>query len=179
MRFLIVVSFLALLATPAANAQDRVAFANVELILALMPETAAANQALGAFQDELAGDLRSREASAQKKLEEAQAAVAAGAPDSTLEAFRQELARMENDIRTQAADADRQMAAKRDELMSPVIDRLGGVFRDLAMAESYDFILNGVDGSGTSIVLFGPDDRDVTRRVLERLGIEVPKEAGG
>jgi len=168
---------LLLLAAPAAHAQDRIAYANVELILSLMPATEQANQALGKYQEELAAKLRTKEEYAQQKLEEAQAAVANGAPEAELDGFRKELARLEGEIRGQAADSDRKMADKRDALMVPIIDRLGEVLRQIAKEQEYDFILNGVDGSGTSIVLFGREDRDVTKLVLEKMGIPVPPEA--
>jgi len=176
MRFLVVASFLLALAAPAARAQDRIAFANVELILALMPDTADVNRQLGQYQRELAGKLRTKQDYAQQKLEEAQAAVARGAEEAELQTFRDELSRLENEIRAQAEDSDAKMDQRRSELMEPVIKKLSGVFRDVALEQKYDFILNAVDGSGTSIVLFGREDRDVTKVVLDRLGIQLPKD---
>lgn len=167
-----------LLAVPAARAQDRIAYADVELILSLMPATADANKAMQQYQEELAAKLRTKEEYAQQKLEEAQSAVANGATDAELDAYRQELAKLESEIRMQAADSDRKMAEKRETLMAPIIDRLGEVLRRIAEERKYDFILNGVDGSGTSIVLYGRDDRDVTATVLEKMGIPVPKQVG-
>jgi hypothetical protein len=67
------------------------------------------------------------------------------------------------------------MAQKRDELMDPVIEKLGEVIVGIAQEQSYDFILNAVDGSGTSIVLHGPESRDITKLALQRLGIPVPE----
>lgn len=175
MRFLVLASILAALATPAARAQDRIAFANVELILAMMPETAEVNRALGQYQKELAAKLRTKEEYAQQKLEEAQEAVARGAADTELQKYREDLARLEDEIRAQAEDSDRKMGARRDALMEPVVAKLSGVFRDIALEEKYDFILNNVDGSGTSIVLFGREDRDVTKAVLDHMGIKLPQ----
>ncbi|MBZ0269704.1 OmpH family outer membrane protein [bacterium] len=176
MRLIRLVPLLALLlAAPAAHAQDRIAYVDVELILSLMPATAAANDSLGRYQEQLAAKLRTKEQYAQQKLEEAQAAVATGATEAQLDGFRTELSRLEGEIRQQAADSDRKMASKRDALMAPIINRLGDVLQEIAELQSYDFILNGVDGSGTSIVLFGREDRDVTKLVLEKMGIAVPK----
>ena len=45
----------------------------------------------------------------------------------------------------------------------------------MAKEEGYDLILNTVDGSGTSIVLHVQPERDLTERVLKRLGIELPQ----
>ena len=71
------------------------------------------------------------------------------------------------------------MADRRDQLMEPVIEKLGGVLHDLAQKENYDFILNSVDGSGTSIVLYGRQDRDITKHVLDVMGIQVPTKGTG
>jgi outer membrane protein len=177
MRLARLVPLLALLlAASTTHAQDRIAYANVELILSLMPATGEANEALGTYQQELAAKLHTKEEYAQQKLEEAQAAVANGATEVQLDGYRKELAKLEGEIRTQAADSDRKMAEKRDSLMVPIIDHLGDVLREIAKEQKYDFILNGVDGSGTSIVLFGRDDRDVTELVLTKMGIPVPKD---
>ncbi|GJM44434.1 MAG: hypothetical protein DHS20C21_12760 [Gemmatimonadota bacterium] len=169
--------FLALLTPLAATAQDKIAYANVELILALMPETAQANRTMSSFQEGLGKSLRTKEEYAQQKLEEAQQAVAAGAPEAELEAFRTELNRLDAEIRKLAAESDRKMGQKRAELMDPVVERLSEVLRQIATEMGYDMILNAVDGSGTSVVLYGREDRDVTRAALDRLGIEVPDEA--
>jgi len=176
MRSLVAVALLLALLVPAAHAQDRIAYANVDLILALMPETAAANDSMAAFQKQLAERLETKERYAQQKLEEAQAAVAEGAPEDELDAFRLELNRLDAEIRKQAADSDRKMAERRSALMEPVVERLSAVFRRIAEEEAYDLILNALDGSGTSVVLYGREERDVTRLALDRLGIEVPED---
>lgn len=171
------IACLLLLSLPApSTAQDRIAFANVELILALMPETTEVNDALELFHRDLAERLQTKEKYGQQKLEEFQAAVAAGAPEADLEAFRRDLARLEQEIRLQAMESERKMAEKRLQLMEPVVEKLGAVFKELAEEHSYDFILNIVDGSGTSIVLHGPEDRDVTKLTLERMGVKIPGE---
>jgi outer membrane protein len=171
-----VVLALLLLALPGvAPAQDRIAVANVELILALMPETQAAEDSLTALQKSLADRLETKERYAKEKLQEAQEAVGRGAPEDSLATYRTELNRLETEIRQQARDADRKMEEKRDALMGPIVDRLGTILDELAEEDGYDFILNTVDGSGTSIVLHTRPDRDVTQKVLTRMGIEVPK----
>jgi hypothetical protein len=37
--------------------------------------------------------------------------------------------------------------------------------------------MNSVDGSGTSIVLWGPEGADITRAVVDELGIELEESA--
>ncbi len=168
-------ALLLLLLPPVASAQDRIAVANVELILALMPETRAAEDSLTALQASLADQLETKERYAQQKLQEAQEAVGRGAPEDSLNAYRDELNKLEAEIRQQARDADRRMAVRRDELMNPIVERLGTLLEEMAKEEGFDLILNTVDGSGTSIVLHVQPERDLTERVLKRLGIELPQ----
>ena len=101
-------ALLLLLLPPVASAQDRIAVANVELILALMPETKAAEDSLTALQASLANQLETKERYAQQKLQEAQEAVGRGAPEDSLNAYRDELNQLEAEIRRQARDADRE-----------------------------------------------------------------------
>jgi hypothetical protein len=43
----------------------------------------------------------------------------------------------------------------------------------VAKKKGFDYILNSVDGSGTSIVLWGPEGHDVTRAIVDELGIKL------
>lgn len=159
----------------AASAQDRIGFANLELILALIPETKEVNQQLGALQQELARGLETKKNYAQQKLTEAQEAAASGvASEERLMEYETELRRLEEEIRTAAAEAEQKILAKRQELMVPVSEKLQTTIQKVAEADGYAFVLNSVDGSGTSIVLFGREEQDVTRRILEELGVETP-----
>src|SRR5262245_34072094 len=94
----------ALLALPpaASLAQDRIAYANVELILSLMPETKAAAASVDSLGRDLAKDLERKEAAAQKKVEEARSAQSKGASEAELDKFRKELSALESQMRKDA-----------------------------------------------------------------------------
>jgi outer membrane protein len=178
MRF-VVVAFLAVLATAAAvrpaAAQDRLAYVNVESILALMPETKALAQSIDSLGRSLAKGLEVKEAYAQQKVEAARKAQAGGATEVELEKYRTELRGLEDEIRKGAEDADEKLARRRGEALQPLLEKLERTIKEVAKAEGYSMVLNSVDGDGNSIVLYGEEGRDISEKVLAKLGIAVPK----
>lgn len=174
-----IVALVGLLLCPlAAPAQERIGYANLELILALMPETKQVNDELVELRKKLAKGLETKQAYAQQKLIEAQEAAEAGvASEERMLAYEQELRGLEREIQTSAAEAEQKIVSRRAELMSPVSDKLQTTIRSVAETDGYTYILNSVDGSGTSIVLYGQEEKDLTRRILKELGVEPPKEA--
>ena len=91
--------------------------------------------------------------------------------EEKLKAFETELRELDREIRESAAEADKKLLRKRNELMEPVAAQLEEAIRTVALAEGYTFVLNAVDGSGVSVVLYGGEERDITGKVLEHLGI--------
>ena len=164
-------------AQDAGPAQDRIGYANLELIFTLLPDSKTVSSQLDAYQKELESGLNTKQAYAQQKLVEAQEAKASGiVSDAKLDEYRQELERLDSEIRQSAVEADQKLMQKRQELMQPVIEKLHSTIETVAQAEGYTHVLNMVDGSGTSILLYGIEQRDLTARILTELGIEIPEE---
>jgi outer membrane protein len=156
----------------AAIAEDRIAYANLEVLFALLPEAKEVNRQLEAYHRELAKGLETKQAYAQQKLVEAQEAAASGVvSDEKLAAFETELRGLEREIQQTASEADQKILRKRKELMDPIAAKLETTIRAVAEAEGYTLVLNAVDGAGTSIVLYGTEERNLTSRVLEEFGI--------
>jgi outer membrane protein len=174
MRF-IALALILLVAAPAA-AQDRIAFANIESILSLMPETKTLAQSIDSLGRGLAKELEVKEKYAQQKVEAARKAQAAGATETELQKFRTELQGLEDEIRKGAEDADERLARRRGDALKPLLQKLEETIEQVAKAEGYTMVLNSVDGNGNSIVLYGEEGRDISEKVLAKLGIPVPKK---
>lgn len=58
--------------------------------------------------------------------------------------------------------------------MEPITNKLDKALKALASEEGYDLILNSVDAGGVSIVLYGPPEHDLTKKMFARLGIPYP-----
>jgi outer membrane protein len=164
------------LAAPPAAAEERVAHANMELILSLMPEMKSVMSRLDSFEKELTQQLDVKRAYAQQKLSEAQKAAAGGATEDDLDRFRRNLQELDQEIQMLAADSGERMNAKREELLEPVVARLQETIAAIAEREGYTYVLNSVDGVGTSIVLYGAEEHNLTKTILKELGVEVPEE---
>ncbi len=180
MRFAAALSLVLIAAAtvrPAA-AQDRIAFANIEAILSLMPETKTLAQGIDSLGRTLAKELEAKEAHAQQRVETARKAQAAGATEAELEKHRTELRRLDEEIRKGAEAADEKLARRRGEALKPLLERLERTIEEVAKAEGYTMVLNAVDGDGNSIVLYGEEGRDISEKVLKKLGIAVPKDDG-
>ena len=159
----------------AAIAEDRIAYTNLEVLLTLLPEAREVNRQLEAYHKELAKGLETKQAYAQQKLMDAQEAAASGVvSDEKLGDFETELRGLEREIQLAASEADQKIRRKRQELMDPVAAKLEATIRTVAEAEGYTLVLNAMDGAGTSIVLYGTEERNLTTRVLEELGISPP-----
>ena len=176
MKRTLTIVVLLLVFSGAAFAQDRIGYANLDLIIAKMPESADVAQKLEAFQKELATNLETKRAYAQGKLVEAQNAQAAGVvSDERMAEYEVELRKLDQEIKETAYDADQKLMGKRNELMQPVIEKLQGTIEEVAQRDGYTHVLNVLDGTGTSILLWGADDHDLTEAILTQLGI--PLEA--
>ena len=163
----------------AANsfAQDlKIGYANIEMVLVYMPETKAMNQQLQTFQKKLGEKLQTKQQYAQTKFTEYQEMAKKGDPadQATLQTLEQELVKLDEELKKEAGDADQKLMEKRQELMEPILKKLETSIKALAAADGYDLILNSVDGNGISIVLHGPEEHDLTKKLMESLGIEVP-----
>jgi outer membrane protein len=153
---------------------QKLAYANIDLVLSLMPETQSMSQSLTTFQKQLAEKLEVKQKYAQAKYQEAEQAAQNNATDAELDKYRNELVRLDGEIRKEAGEADQKLANKRMEMMDPVTKKLEAALKEVAADGGYDYVFNSVDGSGVSIVLHGPEDRDLTKILLTKLGVAIP-----
>ncbi|MEL6589771.1 MAG: OmpH family outer membrane protein [Bacteroidota bacterium] len=154
----------------------KIGYANIELILLYMPETESMNQQLRTYEQQLAKRLQTKEQYLAQLYEEYQAMIQQQpAPtEATVKTKQDEILKIEEDYRKAQADAQQKLLEKRQTLMEPITTKLESNIKALAAAEGYDMILNTVDAGGVSIVLFGPEEDDLTEKLMTRLGIKVP-----
>jgi outer membrane protein len=67
---------------------------------------------------------------------------------------------------------------KRADMMQPALDRIRKALEAVAKREGFTYIINSVDGSGTSSVLYGPDEHNVTMKLVAELGIKLEGQDG-
>jgi outer membrane protein len=131
---------LVLASATSAAAQEKVGFANLELIFTLMPEAQEVTRQLETYQKELAKALDTKQAYAQQKLTEAQEAEASGvASEEKLSQYEAELKTLDREIRDSLMEAEKKLGQKRRELMEPVVAKLQGTIKGVGEREGYSF----------------------------------------
>lgn len=151
----------------------KIGYVNIELVLVYMPESQSMNQTLQTFQKKLSEKLQTKQQYAQTKFGEYQNEVDK-MDEETRTAKETELMKLDEEIKKESADAEQKLMTKRQELMNPLLEKLDKAIKDMAKAEGYDYIINSIDGNGVSIVLYGPEEHDLTEKLMTSLGIKIP-----
>ncbi|MEO0896142.1 MAG: OmpH family outer membrane protein [Bacteroidota bacterium] len=167
-----------------AQAQVKLGYANIEGLIAFLPATKSMNQQLATYEKKLAEGLQPRQQMIQTLYAEYQemGAKFQSGDGSVTEAMLQEkqkkIVDLEKELQTKGAEAQQRLLTKRQDLMDPILNQVRGELEKLATEKGYTYIFNAVDGSGTSIILHGPESDNLTKELAARLGIDLPEEAG-
>lgn len=158
----------------------KIGYVNIELIRLYMPETKTMNQALQTYQQKLGEDLQNRQVFINTLISEYQelAAPEAGTDQATLQEKETEIRTQQQKLQEKSQESEQKLLAKSNDLLAPILEKLQKGIKEMAAEQSYDYIFNTVDGSGVSILLHGPEQHDLTKQLMEKLGIEIPAAAG-
>lgn len=164
-----------LLSCSATFAQGyKIAYANVEFILAKMPEMKSVQNQLQVEQQQLQKQLmqKGQEFDQQVAQFEKTAAmmnpVARADKQSELQNFQVRLQNMEK-------NAQAQLMKKNDELSAPIFQKIETAIAAVAKAKGYQYVLNSQTlSSRDNIVLYAQNESDnITVAVLAKLGVTV------
>ncbi|MEM6263029.1 MAG: OmpH family outer membrane protein [Bacteroidota bacterium] len=176
MKYVLSFAFALMLGASTLFGQTNLKFAhvNVELILSYMPEYKTMGQQLQAQRKKYAEQLAIKENYGQQKLAEylELAEVNPNSPD--LKAKEDELRRLEAEIQKNASESERKLQVNQQKLLAPILEKMDKAIKAEAAASGYDYVFSDLDGNGTSVVLYAPEERNLTKKVMKRLGIEVP-----
>jgi len=162
----------------------KIGYANIDAVLAMMPETKSMQQELQTYEQKLVEELQTRRQYLQTLYGEYQEMVAPfqnGASQPTadqqtqIEEKQQEVLKVEEALKERQEQAQQKVMNKRQEKMAPIIERIQDQIDIIAAEEDYDYIFNAVDGSGVSIILHAPESDNLTMQLLKKLDIEIPE----
>lgn len=159
----------------AAQAQ-KLGHCNLELILRNMPETMQMEQEINTYRQKYGEMLSKKEQYAQVKYEEYMMLMQQTPPGLTEEEAKkreEDLTKLQTELQDDAKKYEKDLADRQDKLLTPIIDKLKKAIDEVADSEGYTYVFNSMDASGTSIVLKGPKDHDLTDRVITKLGIKL------
>lgn len=165
-----------------AQAQLKIGYANIDYILAKMPETQSMQSRLQTYETQLGNKLKTKQGYYQQKLQElsdwaqGQGITSQDDPRLAKKAEEMQLQKLGEELQKEGQAAEEQMAKKQIELMTPITEKLEAKIKEVAKAQGYDFILNQTDSGGVSIVLYGPEDRNLTKAIMTALSIPIPAE---
>ncbi|MEZ4685695.1 MAG: OmpH family outer membrane protein [Bacteroidia bacterium] len=154
---------------------DKIAFVNLEGVLSLMPEYNAMLKSVQIYERKLAERLQVKQNYLEDKIQEYVDAKKNGATEADLKVREDELRKLDKEIKDAAQDADNKIAKKRVELLLPITDKLKTNIVEIAKTRGYTYVLNSVDGTQTSILLNMSDENDLTKALLDKLGISYPE----
>ena len=155
-------------------AQMKVGYANMEGIMFYMPETKGMEAKLKDFSDKLAAPLKVKDDYFRLKYEEYQALGQANATAEQMAPLEKELQKLQGELQQAQQQAEGRLAQKERELQQPMLERLQAAIKKVAEAGSFTYILNST-ASGSSILIHGPDEGNVTQAILDELGIKLPE----
>ncbi|MFN7115245.1 MAG: OmpH family outer membrane protein [Saprospiraceae bacterium] len=173
MKKLLVLFLLSGLAlTASAQKYGHLNFGN---LLSLMPETKAADEALKKFQDEMVakGDTMA------KKFQQKYVAAAKEVQEGKLSPLQQQqleesLKKEQETIVSYQQEVNQKVQAKREELLTPIIDKAEKAIADVAKTNGYVMVF---DTSVFNAILFAQDADDMMPLLKTKLGIkEEPKK---
>lgn len=162
---------------------QKIGHCNLELILRNMPETGAMEQEINTYRQKYSEMLSKKEQYMQVKYEETMQLLQQTPPAITEEEAKkreEDIMKLQKELKDDAARYERDLGEKQEKMLSPIIEKLKKAIDEIADAEGYTYVLNSMDASGTSIVLKGPKENDLTEKVVTKLGIklqEAPKPA--
>jgi Skp family chaperone for outer membrane proteins len=135
-----------------------------------------ANSTLNLFQQKLEEDLQTRQKYLESKYNEYLQLAESGAKEDALKPMEDEIRRLDEEVKRKASESEQKMIEKRTQLIAPISDKIQLEIKAMAAEGGFDLILNSVDGTGNSIVLFGPENNDLTEALLKRMGVTIPAE---
>jgi len=151
---------------------QKIAFADVNAVLSVMPENEKINEDLQIYATGLQKRLDDMRGQLDVLVQEFQQVLAAKDTAKAIEIQKQAI-EGEKVVKQAAAQSEQQLAQKRNDLLQPVLKRIKDAMGVVAKKEGFEYVLNSVDGSGTSSLLWGPEGTDITRKVVAELGIKL------
>lgn len=172
--------FMATLTTKAQNSAPNknlnIGYTNVAYLLQLLPESKAVEQELKEYSQQLEAQLKSKTKNLQEKYEAYQRGQATMA-DAIKADKEREIMDLQKQIEEFRQNADMSLREKEAKLLEPITKKISEAINTVADKQGYDYIFNSDAGLNTSqILLYAPDDKNVTEEVLKVLGVELPAD---
>jgi len=136
-------------------------------VISIMPETKVSDSQLATFQNDLADRIKGKQDSLRAKFTYYQSEGGKLTPEQQ-QKLEKELRDGDLALQKFVSEADRKVAAKRRELLQPVLEKAQKAVEEVAKEKGYQLIF---DTSVFNSVLMADESIDITEQVLAKLGI--------
>lgn len=163
--------------TPLMSLAQKIAYADLNAIIGVMPENKKVNEDLNIYATGLKKPLDDLKAEQEILGKQFQKALAAKDTASALQ-IQEKALESDKKLQESSRKAEQQLQQKRDEMMQPALNRIRKALDTIRKRDGYSYILNSIDGSGSTIVLSGPEEDNVTLKLVKELGIVLDGQDG-
>ncbi len=175
MKFFVTITLLLSIYSLNFAQQLKIGYTNIEYILTFMPEAKQMEQTLKNYEQKLTEQLSIKQSYAQGKLDtylkmKEEKKLSAQQDEE----MQKELYKLDEEIKKFAQASENDLMMKREELLKPITDKLQKAIDEVAKEDGYTYIFNSTNSSGVATILHGPEQYNVTDKVMKKLGITVP-----
>ncbi len=153
--------------TPASGGGQKFGYVNSGELIKLMPETKKAEASLQAYVKSLENEFGGLQTNYQKQISEFQAQ-----EKTMVDAIKQTKIKAIQDLEQQMQQSQvsgqQKVAAKREQLFKPILDKAEKAVKEVGKENGYDYIFDASTGS----FIYAKDSHDVMALVKTKLGIK-------
>ena len=141
----------------------KIGFIHSDTVLVSMPEYEQAKNQIETYSSQLSSQLQSKGAEFEEKAKEFEQNANTWAEAIVIDK-REELVRLESNIRDFQQQAETKMRDKENEILGPLYGKIESVIRSLAAEEGYDYI------TPSQVFLYANPDHNLTDKAVAKLG---------
>jgi outer membrane protein len=156
---------------------QKIAYADINAIIGVMPENENINSDLQIYATGLQKRIDDMKAQLEGFGQQFQQALNKR-DTATAIAIQEKAVALDKQLQESTRQAEQQLQQKRNEMMQPVLARIRKAMETVSKRDGYEYVLNSIDGAGTSIVLYGPENDNITLKLVDELGIKLEGREG-
>ena len=154
-----------------ANAQAKIGTIDAEFILSQMPGMVTVNNQMKDYNEALQANLDTTIVNYEAKIKDYEA-TASGLAEDIRKEKESEILQLENDIKGFRNRASVLVQMKRGELTGPLYEKINTAMQEVIQEEGYTQVFHA---GGNTLAFSRPED-DITEKVLNKLGLEMPEQ---
>lgn len=162
------------------QAQTKIGYTNVEIILNYMPETKDIEKKIAdltkKIEEQLAIKQRYFQVEYQTYIDKEQRN--AWKDEAEKKSFQEKLQRLQLEIENGLSAGEQQLLQERMKLLTPLQTKVQEAIDAVAKEGGFTYIINNSGGDGLPTILYGVDSYDVTLKIAAKLNIKIPTATG-